>query len=96
VHLKRVDPEVRRRVHEENLSPAEAAPLGVMYELPYGEPAMPPLLDAVAALLVDLVTVVEQDLYSVQPHVALPIAARTAGYLRGCGLGPVRLWPNQT
>jgi len=26
----------------------------------------------------------------------LPIAARTAGYLRGCGLGPVRRWPYQS
>ncbi len=93
VHLKQVDPEVRRRVHEENLSLAEAVPLGVMCEPPYGEPAMPPLLDTLAALPVDLFTVVEQDLYPVEPHIPLPIAARTAGYLRGCGLGPVRRWP---
>ena len=46
-----------------------------------------------AALPVDLFTVVEQDLYPVEPHIPLPIAARTAGYLRGCGLGPVRRWP---
>ena len=93
VHLKQVDPEVRRRVHEENLSLAEAVPLGVMCEPPYGVPEMPPLLDALAALPVDLFTVVEQDLYPVEPHIPLPIAARTAGYLRGCGLGPVRRWP---
>ena len=85
VHLKQVDPEVRRRVHEENLSLAEAVPLGVMCEPPYGVPEMPPLLDALAALPVDLFTVVEQDLYPVEPHIPLPIAARTAGYLRGCG-----------
>ena len=24
----------------------------------------------------------------------LPIAARTAGYLAGCGLGPARRWPH--
>jgi inosose dehydratase len=29
----------------------------------------------------------------VEPHVPLPIQARTAGYFRGCGLGPVRRWP---
>ena len=96
VHLKQVDPEVRRRVHEENLSLAEAVPLGVMCEPPYGVPEMPPLLDALAALPVDLFTVVEQDLYPVEPHIPLPIAARTAGYLRGCGLGPVRRWPYQS
>ncbi len=51
------------------------------------------LLEALAALDRDLFTVVEQDLYPVEPHVPLPIQARTAGYLRGCGLGPVRHWP---
>jgi inosose dehydratase len=96
VHLKQVDPEVRRRVHEENLSLAEAVPLGVMCEPPYGVPDMPPLLDALAELPVDLFTVVEQDLYPVEPHIPLPVAARTAGYLRGCGLGPVRRWPYRT
>lgn len=93
VHLKQVDPAVRDRVRAEKLSLAEAVPLGVMVEPPYGEPAMPPLLDALERLDADLFTVVEQDLYPVEPHVPLPIAARTAGYLAGCGLGPVRRWP---
>ena len=95
VHLKQVDPAVRRRVEAEKLSMAEAVPLGVMVEPPYGEPAMPPLLDALAALDKDLFCVVEQDLYPVPPDVPLPIAARTAGYFAGCGLGPVRRWPYQ-
>ncbi len=93
VHLKQVDPAVRRRVHEESLSLAEAVPLGVMCEPPYGVPDMPPLLDALAALDTEIFTVVEQDLYPVEPHIPLPIGARTAGYLAGCGLGPVRRWP---
>jgi inosose dehydratase len=93
VHLKQVDPAVRDRVRAEKLSLAEAVPLGVMVEPPYGEPAMPPLLDALAGLDIDLFAVVEQDLYPVEPHIPLPIGARTAGYLRGCGLGPVRRWP---
>ena len=93
VHLKQVDPAVRDRVRAEKLSLAEAVPLGVMVEPPYGEPAMPPLLDALDRLDTDLFTVVEQDLYPVEPHIPLPIGARTAGYLRGCGLGPVRRWP---
>jgi inosose dehydratase len=93
VHLKQVDPAVRERVRAEKLSLAEAVPLGVMVEPPYGEPDMPPLLAALARLGADLFTVVEQDLYPVEPHVPLPIGARTAGYLRGCGLGPVRRWP---
>jgi inosose dehydratase len=93
VHLKQVDPAVRDRVRAEKLSLAEAVPLGVMVEPPYGDPPMPPLLEALAGLGTDLFTVVEQDLYPVEPHIPLPIGARTAGYLRGCGLGPVRRWP---
>ncbi len=93
VHLKQVDPQVRERVRREGLSMAQAVPLGVMCEPPFGEPAYPPLLEALAAIDRDLFAVVEQDLYPVEPHIPLPIQARTAGYLRGCGLGPVRRWP---
>jgi inosose dehydratase len=93
VHLKQVDPAVRARVRAEKLSFAEAVPLGVMVEPPHGEPDMPPLLDALARLGTDLFAVVEQDLYPVEPHIPLPIGARTAGFFQGCGLGPVRRWP---
>jgi inosose dehydratase len=93
VHLKQVDPQVRARVDSEGLSLAEAVPLGVMVEPPYGEPDMPPLLAALAALERDLFCVIEQDLYPVTPDIPLPVAARTAGYYVGCGLGPVRRWP---
>jgi inosose dehydratase len=93
VHLKQVDPQIRERVRRENLSLAEAVPLGVMCEPPFGEPAMPELLAALAELDRDIHCVVEQDLYPVEPHIPLPIQARTAGYYRGCGLGPVRRWP---
>ena len=72
---------------------AEAVPLGVMVEPPYGEPDMPSLLAALAALDRDIFAVIEQDLYPVEPDIPLPIAARTAGYFVGCGLGPVRRWP---
>jgi inosose dehydratase len=80
-------------VRRERLSLAEAVPLGVMCEPPYGEPDMPELLAALAALDRDLFCVIEQDLYPVEPHIPLPVAARTAGYFLGCGLGPVRRWP---
>jgi inosose dehydratase len=95
VHLKQVDPTVRKRVREENLSLAEAVKLGVMVEPPYGIPEMPPLLDALADLNRDIFAVIEQDLYPVEPDVPLPIGARTAGYFVACGLGPVRRWPYQ-
>jgi inosose dehydratase len=93
VHLKQVDPVVRERVRVENLPLSEAVKLGVMVEPPYGEPPMPPLLDALALLERDVYCVIEQDLYPVAPDVPLPIAARTAGYFVSCGLGPTRRWP---
>ena len=93
VHLKQVDPQVRERVRREHLPLSEAVKLGAMVEPPYGEPDMPPLLDALARLDKDLFCVIEQDLYPVEPDVPLPIAARTAGYFVACGLGPVRRWP---
>ena len=93
VHLKSVDPEVRARVIEENLSLADGVKLGVMCEPPYGVPDMPPLLDALGNLDREIFCVIEQDLYPVTPDIPLPIGARTAGYYVGCGLGPVRRWP---
>jgi inosose dehydratase len=93
VHLKFVDPAVRARVQAEGLSLAEAVPLGVMVEPPYGEPAVPPLLDALSELDREVFTILEQDLYPVAPEYPLGIQARAAGYLTGCGLGPIRRWP---
>ena len=93
VHLKQVDPEVRERVRAEQIPLADAVKLGAMVEPPYGEPPMPPLLDAFGALDADIHTVIEQDLYPVEPDILLPIGARTAGYYVACGLGPVRRWP---
>lgn len=94
VHLKQVDPAVRARASADRLPLSEAVRQGVMCEPPYGEPDMPPVLAALGGLDRDLYAVVEQDLYPVAPDVPLPIAARTAGYYVGCGLGPVRRWPS--
>jgi len=93
VHLKQVDPAVRDRAVRESLPLSEAVKLGVMVEPPYGEPEMPPLLEALGNLDRDIFCVIEQDLYPVEPDVPLPVAARTAGYFVACGLGPVRRWP---
>jgi inosose dehydratase len=93
VHLKSVDPVVRARALAEGLPLSEAVKLGVMCEPPYGEPDMPPVLDALGRLDREIFTVIEQDLYPVEPHIPMPIGARTAGYYVGCGLGPVRRWP---
>jgi len=93
VHLKSVDPAVRARALAEKLPLSESVKLGVMCEPPYGEPDMPPLLDTLDHLGREIFAVIEQDLYPVEPHIPLPIGARTAGYYVGCGLGPVRRWP---
>jgi inosose dehydratase len=93
VHLKSVAPEIRAEVLAQKLPLSEAVKLGVMCEPMYGEPHMPTFLDSLAKLDRDIYTVVEQDLYPVEPHIPLPIGARTAGYYAGCGLRPVRRWP---
>jgi inosose dehydratase len=93
VHLKSVDPVVRARALAEKMPLSESVKLGIMCEPPYGEPDMPPLLDALGRLDREIYTVIEQDLYPVEPHIPLLIGARTAGYYVGCGLGPVRRWP---
>jgi inosose dehydratase len=90
VHLKQVDPGIVARVHDEGLAFAPAVALGAMVEPPHGVPAMPPLIEELTRLDVDLFAVVEQDLYPCDEDVPLPIATRTAAYLGGCGLGPVR------
>ena len=83
VHLKQVDPAVRDRVRAENLSLAEAVPLGVMVRA-----AVRRARDAAAARRAgrrcdaDLFTVVEQDLYPVEPHIPLPIARPHRGLPR--------------
>ncbi len=93
VHLKSGDPVVRARALAEDMALSEAVKLGVMCEPPYGEPDMPPLLDALGSLDREIFAIIEQDLYPVEPDIPLPIGARTAGYYVGCGLGPVRRWP---
>jgi inosose dehydratase len=94
VHLKSVDPAIRRRVADEGLGFGDAVKLGAMVEPPAGEPRMPPLLEALAALGHDLFCIVEQDLYPCPPDVPLPIATRTFAYYAGLGLrtaeGPSR------
>jgi inosose dehydratase len=61
-----------------------------MTEPPHGIPDLPPLLDAVERLGVDVFAIVEQDMYPCAPGVPLPIARRTRRYLRGCGIASVR------
>jgi inosose dehydratase len=91
VHLKQVDPAIRRRVVDERLGFAPAVRLGAMVEPPTGEPDMPPLLAALGALGRELFCIVEQDMYPCDPDRPLPIARRTGEYFAGCGLGAGRV-----
>lgn len=87
VHLKQVDPEILAAVEADGVGFGEAVKRGVMCEPPTGIPELPPLLDALAGLDVDLFAIVEQDLYPCPPDVPLPIAERTLTYLRSHGGG---------
>ncbi len=86
VHLKSVDPVVRARVEADRLDFGAAVRLGAMVEPELGEPDMPPVLAALAALERDLFCIVEQDLYPCPPDVPLPIARRTFAYYAAAGL----------
>jgi inosose dehydratase len=87
VHLKQVDPVVLASVVEEGVGFGEAVKRGVMCEPPRGLPELPPVLDALAGLDVELFAIVEQDLYPCAPDTPLPIAERTLAYLRTYGGG---------
>jgi len=87
VHLKQVDPKILAEVEAAGLSFDAAVQRGVMCEPPNGVPEFPPVLDALAALDVDVFAIVEQDMYPCPPDVPLPIAERTLAYLRSHGGG---------
>jgi inosose dehydratase len=85
-----VDPKVLAEVEAEGLSVDEAVRRGVMCEPPNGIPELPPVLDALTALDVDVFAIVEQDMYPCRPDVPLPIAERTLAYLTAAGGGASR------
>ena len=90
VHLKQVDTAIRARAMDEKMGFAPAVRLGAMVEPPLGEPDMPSLIDALAALDRELFCIVEQDMYPCDFSRPLPIAIRTQQYFKTCGLGAGR------
>lgn len=86
VHLKQVDPQIRRRVHAEGLGFAPAVRLGVMCEPPAGDPQMAPVVTALEQLDREIYCIVEQDMYPCAPDKPFPIAERTQRYFAGLGL----------
>jgi inosose dehydratase len=87
MHLKQVDPVILAAVEADGVGFDEAVRRGVMCEPPLGVPELPPVLDALAGLDVDLFAIVEQDMYPCPPEVPLPIAERTLSYLKSHGGG---------
>ena len=85
VHLKQVDPAIVAEVYEKGIGFGEAVRMGVMCEPPSGVPEMPPILDALAELDIEIFAIVEQDMYPCPVDRPLPIAMRTLAYLRSCG-----------
>ena len=90
VHLKSVDRAIRQRATDERLGFAAAVRLGVMVEPPLGDPDMPPVLAALAALDRELFCIVEQDMYPCEFDRPMPIARRTLEYYATFGLGGSR------
>jgi inosose dehydratase len=86
VHLKQIDPAVVAEVNEKGLGFGEAVRLGAMCEPPQGLPELPPVLDALRGLDIDVFAIVEQDLYPCAPEVPFPIAERTLAYLSTHGV----------
>ncbi|MEV3857133.1 sugar phosphate isomerase/epimerase [Streptomyces sp. NPDC050095] len=86
LHLKQVDPAVLAGVRENGTPFGPAVAQGVMCEPPRGVPELEPVLAAAGRLGVELFAIVEQDMYPCEPEQPLPIARRTRGYLRSCGV----------
>ncbi|MFD4140683.1 sugar phosphate isomerase/epimerase [Streptomyces sp. NBC_00390] len=86
LHLKQVDPRILAEVVADEVPFGPAVGRGVMCEPPAGVPALEPVLAAAQALGVELFAIVEQDMYPCPPDRPFPIAERTRGFLRSCGL----------
>ncbi len=88
VHIKQMDPAIVERADREDLAFGQAVALGASCEPPQGLPDIPTLVQALNELDAEIFVVVEQDMYPCDFGTPEPIAARTAQYLRGQGIGP--------
>lgn len=86
LHLKQVAPDVLADVVANGIPFGAAVRREVMCEPPAGVPELGSVLDAARKLDVDLFAIVEQDMYPCDPAEPLPIAVRTRGFLRSCGV----------
>ncbi|RFU22002.1 sugar phosphate isomerase/epimerase family protein [Geodermatophilus marinus] len=96
LHLKQVDPAVIERVHAEDIPFPQAVQLGAMIEPPNGVPDLPPLLEAVEELGLDVFAIVEHDLYPCDPDLPFGIAQRTHRHIGSCGLRSLEIGTPRT
>ena len=87
VHVKQMDPVLVAEAAEKDLAFGQAVARGASCEPPAGEPDIPSVVEALAALDRELFVVVEQDMYPLADFdVPQPIATRTRDYLRSVGI----------
>jgi inosose dehydratase len=81
LHLKQVDHGLLFDVLKNDVPFATAVGQGIMTEPPNGVPELAPIIEAVADIDPEILAIVEQDLYPVDPDVPLPIATRTREHI---------------
>jgi inosose dehydratase len=81
LHLKQVDHGLLFDVLKNDVPFATAVGQGIMSEPPRGVPELAPIIEAVADIDPEILAIVEQDLYPVDPDVPLPIATRTREHI---------------
>ncbi|MEA5119252.1 MAG: sugar phosphate isomerase/epimerase [Propionicimonas sp.] len=91
LHIKSVNPEVLVRVEQDDLSMAEAVPLGVIAEPEHGKVNFPALRDAMVDLGYDGWAVIEHDIHPLPNFdVPLQIATRSKAYYESLGWSVTR------
>jgi inosose dehydratase len=91
LHLKSVNPDILKRVEDEDLSMAEAVPLGVIAEPADGKVDFPGLRDAMNAVNYDGWAVIEHDIHPLPNFdVPLQIASRSKAYYESLGWSVTR------
>ena len=79
---------MQAKVEAEDLPFGEAVKLGAMTEPPRGIPDMPPLLDALEQLGIDVFAIVEQDMYPCEVDAPLPDRQAHPQYLARAAYRP--------
>lgn len=87
LHIKSIDPEVRKKVTEEKLPWATAVGMDMFCELSKGAVDFLALRDALRESHFSGFAVVEQDMYPAPFDKPLPIGKRNRDYLRQIGIG---------